>query len=260
MNINPLHHVIVVSSLCLAASAIAETTYTENFDTVGKVSFSNIGWSVYLPLTAGGVADVSTSGTNVAEVWATNGTSYSSYGYVRLEGSDTYDNSGSFMMFSSTSDSLSAFEAVDISDISALSVDTKLDGSEEDPAVLSFIIQIDGQWYVSDYSFESIDDIGQTGDLVTYSTIDGFDFTDGDNWYELTVEVGETGEITIADTVVGGTLTGTVTAYGLYGEAGADGDHARIDNFSVTVIPEPGTFALLGGVLAFSAVMIRRRK
>jgi hypothetical protein len=55
-------------------------------------------------------------------------------------------------------------------------------------------------------------------------------------------------------------LSGDVTAFGVFADIGGGGDHFRIDNYSVTVIPEPGTFALLGGMLALAAVMVRRRK
>ncbi len=43
--------------------------------------------------------------------------------------------------------------------------------------------------------------------------------------------------------------------------AGAAGDGAiSIDNFNMTAIPEPGTYALLGGLLALGHVMLRRRR
>ena len=34
---------------------------------------------------------------------------------------------------------------------------------------------------------------------------------------------------------------------------------ARLDGFSITAIPEPQSFALIGGLLALGAVMVRRR-
>ena len=43
--------------------------------------------------------------------------------------------------------------------------------------------------------------------------------------------------------------------------ADAAGDGAiSIDNFNMTAIPEPGTYALLGGLLALGHVMLRRRR
>ena len=41
---------------------------------------------------------------------------------------------------------------------------------------------------------------------------------------------------------------------------GTSGQRSHLDNVGVSAIPEPGTFALLAGVLAFGVVAVRRRK
>lgn len=43
-------------------------------------------------------------------------------------------------------------------------------------------------------------------------------------------------------------------------ENGTPGDFLRIDSLVLTPIPEPGTYALIAGALALTAVMVRRRK
>jgi hypothetical protein len=250
----PLRAVLAVSTLCVATSVMADTVYTEDFTVSGTTNFGAVGWNAYLFSDAGNLSDLSTTGqTTIAGVFHTD------YGYMNPGSSESYDDAdGPGLMF--TTETTAALDSTDITDILSLSVDTRLDGSSEDPAVARFAIQIGSQWYVSDISLSITTETGASGTITNFATSELFDFSSGDNWLEMTVTTGTGGGITVASSTVGGTLSGDVTAFGVYADFGNDGDHFRIDNYSVTVIPEPGTFALLGGVLAFSAVMIRRRK
>jgi hypothetical protein len=49
---------------------------------------------------------------------------------------------------------------------------------------------------------------------------------------------------------------------GSYTRSGGNSDTSTtvFDNFSAVAIPEPGTYALIGGLLALSSVMLRRRR
>jgi|GEM_PF-1641262 len=51
-----------------------------------------------------------------------------------------------------------------------------------------------------------------------------------------------------------------IQVYGITGEFGTEGDFARVDNISVTSIPEPSTFLLVGGALGFFGLLRRRKK
>jgi hypothetical protein len=259
MKINSLRTVLAAALLGTASSAIAATEYLEDFSNDGSPSatLSSIGWNAYVIDNDGSVNDLSDTTFGVAEAY---NISSGSYGYTRPAGSVSYNESDNLGLIFTT-ETTAALDSTSIADIISLSVDLSIDGSSEDPATARFAIQMEDTWYVSILADVSTTQDGQN--FTSFTTSELFDFTDGNNWYELTVSTGAGGEITIADSVVGGTLSGDITAFGLYAENGNDitgGDHFRFDNYSITIIPEPSTFALLSGALALSAVMFRRRR
>ena len=84
-------------------------------------------------------------------------------------------------------------------------------------------------------------EIGSGVAITTGVTSISYDFT-------LT-EAGNTGDYLVLG-------WGTRSADG--GVTGTVSDSFNVDN--ITIVPEPGTYALIGGLLALSAVMVRRRR
>ena len=90
--------------------------------------------------------------------------------------------------------------------------------------------------------------------LADASTVDWFAFD----------AVNDLNDNTVGVTIVNPDLTDIVSVgmtfdFGLDNNAHNANIGVRIDTFSATVIPEPGTYALLGGLLALGYVMVRRR-
>lgn len=222
--------------------------YRERFTADGDTSIAAVGWNAYLAEDTGGVADISTLGDVPGFVAGGN----PDYAFVvprRDSGFDDVDGPG--LLFTTEPG------AINIANLAELSVDLRLDGSTNDPGKARLAIRIDGQWYVSDAAATNDTNLGAGQPLDLFALVD-FDFTDGALWRELTVALGEgTGALTAASQTVGGVLSGDIDAFGVYLEPGNDGDHARIDNFAIAVVPEPTTAALLG---LTGAVMLAGRR
>ncbi|WPJ96430.1 PEP-CTERM sorting domain-containing protein [Coraliomargarita algicola] len=255
MRFNRLHPILFAAAIGAASSAIAATEYTETFTVSSSSTFSSVGWNVYLKADSS-VNDLSsTGGSSIAEIWSTD------YGYIRTQNEVGYSTTdGPALMF--TTEPTSVLDTTNISSISKLSVGIRADGSGTDIAEGRFAIQIGSQWYVSAISATSNSNLGPPSssnlpeEFTTLETAALFDFSDGNNWHELTVALGSEGEISIAGSATGGTLSGDVTAFGIYAKNGANGDHFRIDNYTV-VVPEPSTIIL--PALVGIGLMLRRR-
>ncbi len=108
------------------------------------------------------------------------------------------------------------------------------------------------------YLFTSVDGFVDSGDIVGSDTIIVDQENTGIQW------PGEDTTIALSDARFQG-LTGS-TEFRIYlADTTGDSNHIhRFDditlNGSVSVIPEPGTYALMGGLLALGSVMMRRRR
>lgn len=225
-----------------------EKIYTEQFTLDQHSAYSAVGWQVYLAEDTGGVVELTDLGDKPAYIAGED----PDYAFIAPRTHDSYDDAdGPGLMFTTEPGS------VDIAELAELYTNIRLDGSETDPASARFAIRLDGQWYAAASDFTNDTNLGAGQPLDIY-VLNDIDFTNGDNWRGLTVALGEgTGELTLADGVVGGVLTGAIDAFGIYAEPGNDGDHSRIDNYSVSIVPEPGTSAVAAvGCLA----LIRRRR
>jgi MYXO-CTERM domain-containing protein len=109
----------------------------------------------------------------------------------------------------------------------------------------------DDAWYVSDVS----DNI--SGGWGTFS----LNVTDASLWTALVFASGEYMERANPESTVSfGSISGEITAVGFYGELdnGTSSTTHRVDNFTVSAVPEPGAMALGLGVLTLLWVLRRR--
>jgi hypothetical protein len=101
------------------------------------------------------------------------------------------------------------------------------------------------------------------GDAVDLATATGY--TIADTTATFTDATAGWASVTGGRTITGLTdsldITGIANGQELWVvlTASGDGTQSFVDNLSVTAVPEPSTYALIGGVLALGLVMLRRR-
>lgn len=119
------------------------------------------------------------------------------------------------------------------------------------------VLHIDDLWYVSDNRY------GSSGSAGSFSwadiSVDPFSIS----WSLLEWDIGNSA-IAIGDSAIL-PETGLLKAVGLWSDkVGENGEHLRFDDFTVSgvgvVVPEPSTYALIGGVMALGVVLLRRRQ
>jgi hypothetical protein len=116
-------------------------------------------------------------------------------------------------------------------------------------------VQISDQWYVTSSLNQPVQATGVQFD----GSADSFTF----DWTNLstawnTISFVEGTSINTTLGTVASDLTGTVQSIGLYTQT--TGNFGLfIDNYTVTAVPEPSTYAMLAGLLALGVVMLRRR-
>ncbi len=247
-----LHTLLAATAIGVTTATMAATVYTENFQIYEhRSSLNTAGWSYYLTNNTGVVDRSSIGNSDIGDIYNYTGNKYA-YSQPKADGS--YPDSGPGLMF--TTDTVTGLDSTDISDLSMMSVALLADGTGGDPALGRLAIQIGSQWYASDETMTSTSNTGPTGSFANFQ-LSSTDFDNGNNWRLMTVTTGVAGEISVGS-IAGGTLSGDVTAFGVYSENGNSGDHFRIDDFSITVIPEPSTLIL--GLLAGLGMMFRRRR
>jgi len=92
----------------------------------------------------------------------------------------------------------------------------------------------------------------------TLTIVDSGSFTDDNNTI-LTYENEAVSTATITGASSGQELWIEFYSASAALEGNNDGEFARLDNITLTAVPEPSTYALLSGLLALTCVMIRRR-
>ncbi|MFC7335965.1 hypothetical protein ACFQY0_02145 [Haloferula chungangensis] len=213
-----------LTGISMAASIHGAEILNEDFNSASNSAFADIGWFAYFTKNDSSVVDWSNEPA-VSPGWAHAG----DYIFFAPGGTSDFDVvNGPAVMFTSLE------SPHDISTIASIEVGERMDGTPEDPALARILIEVDNQWYASDFSFESTANVGPTGDYNPV-TLDGIDFADGSNWRLATLAVGEagTGGITVAASPIGGTLSGNLQAVGVYSEPGGGGDHSRFGSYIV---------------------------
>jgi len=230
-------------------------TYIEEFTVTSNSELATVGWSSWLLQDNGDVVDW--SGNNSEPSFVNNSPDYAFFAPRQNNAFDAANGPG---LLYTTEPGL-----IDIGSLDSLFVDVRADGANGDQGLGRFAIRIGPQWYAADDEY-----LGGTANLGPGSPtddylLDSIVFTDGTNWRELTVTPGAGGAISVAGAPVGGTLSGDVDAFGVYMEPGNNGDHFRIDNFTVNftpnVVPEPMAISLAAiGALLVGMLMRRRRR
>jgi hypothetical protein len=134
-------------------------------------------------------------------------------------------------------------------ELDTLSIETLAFGAAS--AEWRYVIQKGASTYVSDAT-SMAGFFAANGSPVTASTL---------TWNNFTVQNGLNNTGTVGS-VAAIDMTG-VTAVGYYAElldAAGGFQSSQTRYFQATAVPEPGTYALIAGALALTAVMVRRRK
>lgn len=237
-----------ILTLAFAASASAATFFSEDFSGVDFGSNLSQSGGSGIPSVTGGVVVFNGTGDNDRSWVGTNDTDYASVGFVaqvtiQIENTD---ETNSFTHFFG----LGAGDDFDLSG-GRPSFDEPVVG----PTAF-FGVRGVADTLVGDYN-------ANTAAVVNSPKITGMDLGIGTFVLKLTYD-------NVADTL---TLAVDDVEFATFidtSDNSFDASNARIffgssenntfDNFSVAAIPETSTYALLGGLIALSAVMVRRRQ
>lgn len=119
------------------------------------------------------------------------------------------------------------------------------EGNNSIYASMRVVVQIGGNWYVSNTGFSNDPAVPAGSDFATQSVLRSFDFTTGaSQWSTLNFTSGST--LSIGSTLTNALPTGTITGFGLYNSDTNLNSSMRFDTFTIsaTAVPEPGAFSL----------------
>lgn len=246
--------VLLSAILLAAASGTAQVLYTQPFNnSINATSITTIsGWN--WAASDGGISDTvgrqfgrlsNSNGIGGASGFAYNSTNNSQPNLAAL----TWYNGDTFLQ--STLDSLSVYI-----------------GHNNAAVETRFVIQVDGQgWFATTQAWTTA--AMTAGNFPTQATPITFNFTTaGSAWRSLAFD-GLVGDASTgfplfsgdqsANALLGSLPVGNITAVGVYHFIPTN-TITRYDNFTVTAIPEPSTYAALFGLLALGLVAWRRRR
>lgn len=243
----------LIGSLFIAGSAIAQVTesYLQTFDnSEAGTSVTAIGWN-WAP-SDGAWGEWHTGGRQIGYMSTSAG----------IDGDPGFAYQYTDALLSSVIWTASNLAQSDLETFSVFV------GNSNDNAQVRFLIRVgdvsNQDWYVSTAS--SSNNVGGAGNFQADAAEFSLNFSDaGANWASLTYDGLQSGlssgfENTNAFTALSDPLpSGNITAIGVYMHGGQTFSSVRVDNFGVTVIPEPGTLALVAMALG-SLLFFRRRR
>ncbi len=190
--------------------------------------------------------------TNVAgqtrEYYGAISESGSVLGIVNLASGDQIQMVKNFSNLGGTVNSMIAWESPDFltSDRELESFTMEFETRGGNGSTAQYLIETSAGWYLSDniFSQDDLSTINTAVGSLTWSSFSEFGVTGG----------GTTPADTDNIVSVGAYFSSSIDA------GGGNWTGAKLEYFNVTAIPEPGTYALLGGLLALGHVMVRRRR
>lgn len=249
----------LIAAACLAAvafpslaSAQATVVYLETFGTPAGANgtFGSVGWSWYSSAAATNRTN-STTGTAVNPTAPTN-TATANIGQAAAvadgNGYGFFNSSAtSHFGFTTEYNGATPLTTASISEVSFV---------QGNAVAYQFrvAIQTGGNWYVTTTALA-----GTVADQATFTSAPTkltFSGLNTASWSALSFTAGSALSIGSAATLPGNS---TITGFGLYATTGTAGT-GRFDDFTVTAIPEPSTFAALAGLGVLGLAASRRRR
>ena len=240
--------VMVVLYMIIASKSFCATViYNEQFDnsTGSSVAVNTIGWSSYLGSTA---SNISTQINATVISSATGNPTADGTGYFGFIGTGTFPAHTGTLAFVTT------FSALDI----AGSTITWTMANGSTAPVIQLLIQVNGNWYVSNQTFSNSTTYASISTPTTASILQTLNFsTQASDWSAFTLTPWSS--MSVGSVLSSDLSSSSITGIGFYLSNAADAT-VRLDSLTVTV-PEPGTIALLGVcLLVLGARTIKRSR
>ncbi len=254
MNQKQLITIAALASFALTAQAATIVNWGASGGDAGIVT-ANANGTVSTTYTGSYINPANgTSGysTNVAgqtrEYYGAISESGSVFGIVNLASGDQIQMVKNFSNLGGTVNSMIAWESPDFltSDRELESFTMEFETRGGNGSTAQYLIETSAGWYLSDniFSQDDLSTINTAVGSLTWSSFSEFGVTGG----------GTTPADTDNIVSVGAYFSSSIDA------GGGNWTGAKLEYFNVTAIPEPGTYALLGGLLALGHVMVRRRR
>ena len=271
-----LPNLLLLGAAAAALTSVASAqsiVYRETFSNTGNanVSYGNIGWNLYWNQSGTSTtAGTAVNRTNPGTTGNPGNLTGAAVNFTAVAGAATTNigqqqaGSGTGFAFVGATDVTAAFaftteyngtSAITTSNIQSISF---VQGNSA-AATFRAAVQVGGTWYVTaSQSGNTMTAAQFAGTLNPYVAGQGvaltFDLTSA-SWSALDFTPGSALSVGASTTLP----TGTVTAFG-YFVTMAGGTTVRVDDFSVSVIPEPSSFAALAGLAGLGMAASRRRR